>query len=1162
MAEFNYTPEQREAIFGRGSDLLVSAGAGSGKTSVLVQRIIERVKQGGSIERILALTFTKAAAADMRSRIGAALTAAAAAAPDDLHLARQSALAAQAQISTIHSFCLDLLRAQHYRVGLSPSFRVAGEGELGVLLDQVLNDLFEEGYAAADGRLARLADAFGGSRDDSGLAVLVQRLHAYSLSRPHPEEWLRQAAQVREGGLDEQNFAPYLERALGRDLLALAQRLRTASGLPGLPLVYVEQARLDAAALAETAAVPDLTERLTALSALSLATLPRLKKGAVGDVDAQGSLLNHYDPDNCDRFKERRQAVRDGLKELQKKYCAHPLSKQEEDIAATGPLLADLAELVISFGRRAAVEKRRRGWVDFADLEQLTLELLEDEEVAAGLRQSFDEVLVDEYQDINQVQDAIVSRLAPRDSLFSVGDVKQSIYHFRSAEPGLFLDKYQTYGAGRGGRRIDLNRNFRSCPPVVDGINHLFRRLLLAPAMELDYDDAAELKAASCETGAVPEFHLIDLDLAGGDAPTGLQAEGRLIARSILQLRQDDPELAYSQIAVLLRSSRGREDVIAAALAEAGIPAVATSGGSFADSPEVSLALSLLRLIDNPRQDLPLAAVLRSPVYGFSGDDLVGIRLLDRTVPLWQALGLAADSELDCREQVRGFLAQLNDWRHLAGERGVDELLLTVYHDTSLPGLVGAMTDGARRQANLQRLYERAHQYQVQSGAGLFRFLCRMDDDIRLAAAGEPALLPEGGADAVQIMSIHKSKGLEFPVVFVAGLAGRFNTQDERPDVIWQSDLGLAARRVERDRHLKYTTLSHLAVARRQHEQSLAEEMRILYVALTRARRRLILTASARGLNDLAQTWPEKLDEAGRLQQYALSAARSPLDWLAPALLSDGGAAALRHLCEGRLPAAEAPASWHCLLHPLSELAAAAPLNEAEEAEAEPDPALLRQIEAQLSWAYERQERCTYPAKWSVSSLNRLYLQDEDERASVRLLPTAEEEEEGQARPGGPAANVRGSSIHRMLEVMDLTRAGREEIGAQVRELTEQHLLSPGEAAAVDVGALARFFTSDLGRRLSAATAVRREAPFTMELPLDEADSVLVQGVIDAAFREDGGWVLLDYKTGGRGKSNEQLLAVYGEQLAYYRQALERLWDGPVREVWLCMLDLGRNIRL
>ncbi|MBO7667188.1 MAG: hypothetical protein J6T26_01875, partial [Firmicutes bacterium] len=622
---------------------------------------------------------------------------------------------------------------------------------------------------------------------------------------------------------------------------------------------------------------------------------------------------------------------------------------------------------------------------------------------------------------------------------------------------------------------------------------HLFRRLMLAPAMELDYDGAAELKTDSPDEGPLPEFHLIDLDLSGGDAPSGLLAEGRLIARRILELRQQEPDLAYSQIAILLRSSRNREEVIAAALAQAGIPAIATGGSAFAESPEVELALDLLRLIDNPRQDIPLAAVLRSPLFGLSHDQLVDIRLLDKKADLWQALRLAPDSGLPCGGRVRSFLDQLTAWRRLAAESGVDQLLLQVYNDTSLMGLVGAMEGGERRQANLELLHARAHRYQEQSGAGLFRFLCRMDDDRRLDNDVEAALPPREGADAVQIMTIHKSKGLEFPVVFVAGLAARFNTKDEHPDVIYQSDLGLAGRRVLRDKHLKFNTLSHLAVARRQREQSLAEEMRILYVALTRAKQRLILTASSRDLSRQAASWPERLDGEGKMQQYALTAALCPLDWLAPALLSDGGAAPLRELAASSLPEPGGTA-WQCSIHPLSELALPANAEEKTAEDAPLDEGLLEQVRQRFAWTYPHAHRCAYPAKWSVSELNRLGLA-EDERSQVRLLPDVEEEQ-----PGGPAANVRGSAIHRMLEVMDFSLSGREEIAAQAERLTAEGALTPEEAAAVDGEALERFFLSELGQRLRAAARVRRESPFTISRALDEDDFVLIQGVIDAAF--------------------------------------------------------------
>ena len=405
-------------------------------------------------------------------------------------------------------------------------------------------------------------------------------------------------------------------------------------------------------------------------------------------------------------------------------------------------------------------------------------------------------------------------------------------------------------------------------------------------------------------------------------------------------------------------------------------------------------------------------------------------------------------------------------------------------------------------------------------------------------------------------MSIHKSKGLEFPVVFVAGLATQFNHRDEYPDVIFHSDLGLAARRVLRDKNVKYTTLSHLAVARRQREQSLAEEMRILYVALTRAKQRLILTGACRSLAAQAALWPTLLDEEGKLQQYALRAASSPLDWLGPALFTDGGAACLRDLAAGPLLCAEAT-TWQCFVHPLSELALPPTPPVAEEETASVDEALLEQVRARMDWVYPYKESCSYPAKWSVSQLNRLALPPE-ELSQVRLLPAAGEEEED----GSASATGRGTAIHRMLELMDTAHLSREEIAAQLEELTAAGAFTQEEAALVDTEALARFCGSDLGQRLCRADRLQRETPFTIDLPLVSVDTVLVQGVIDAAFYEDGGWVLLDYKTGGRGKDDEQLKAIYGEQLSYYKLAIEALWGGHVKETWLCMLDLGRNIRL
>lgn len=1149
--EMIFSPAQLAAIKTRGENLLVAAGAGSGKTTVLVQRILQYLRAGGGIERVLALTFTSAAAAEMREKLDRAISALAAEEADNRHLREQLSLLPQAQISTIHSFCLDLIRRHYYRVGLDAGFRVADEAEIALLENEILLEILEAAYAEPQSGLAELADAYGGNRDDSGLIEVVLSLHRFCRSRPRSLEWLAQACAVFQGDdLEQYPFAAAVRQRIQETLTRAIRRLQKAAELAADLAKWRAVIDEELAAVRRAAAAADLAGQIDALQAIGFGRL---------------SASKDIDPELKEQVKKERDAAKDLVKTLREKYAAQGVAEQLADLRALYQPLQALYRLVSRFETELMAEKKRRGWIDFADMEHLALGLLEEEEFSAELAQSYDEILIDEYQDVNEVQEAILQRLSRGDNLFAVGDVKQSIYRFRLAEPRLFLGKYQDYGARQGGRRIDLNCNYRSTRPVIDAVNFLFRQLMRADIAEIEYDGAAELKSNSDPEQAAlapPEFYLIDL---GGreepppedheEPPTAMEAEARLIARRIRELHAEG--YAYHDMAVLLRNFRGQEQVLAAELARANIPALSEGERGFLATPEVSLILSALRVIDNPRQDIPLAAVLRSPLAGFSPEELVEIRFQQREQDLYSALIAMAGGEQELAAKCQGFLSRLAQWRALAGEGTVSELLSFLYRENGYYQFVGAMSGGALRQANLQLLLQEAYAYERGEYAGLFRFIrllsCREERRLRSRAAR-----PAGERqDAVRVMSIHKSKGLEFPVVFIAGLAGQFNFMDERRDIIWERDTGLGPLLAEREQRRKYPTLAHTAVADRLRELAIAEEMRIYYVALTRAKERLILSAAGRNLQSRLANWVAA-GEGPQLDAAYLLAARTPLDWLAAALLRHADAAAWRQ----RLAEAEQPqllpaeGAWQVAWLVERELRlppAATPRSSWTADAGAKVPPPIRQA---LSFRYRGLEYAAYPAKWTVTALTRLAATDEPGELAPYAL-------ESQAATGGADGAARGIAYHRLLEKLCFAAVGDEAaLRGELERQLAAGLLQPQQARLIDLDHVARFLKSDLGSRLRAAAEVERELEFTLLNETDFGEQIMVQGMLDAAFRERQGWVLLDYKTGGRGKSDAQLRETYGPQLMLYRQALQRLLGGPVAESWLVMLDLGRYIAL
>ena len=1209
-----WTNEQQAAIDSRGQTLLLSAAAGSGKTAVLVERIIRRLLDKEypiDITELLVVTFTKAAAAEMRDRIGTALMKALSETKDP-RVERQLALLPSAQISTLHAFCQHVIRKYFYTIDLDPAFSIAGEEELNLLRRQVLEDVFLSYYEDDEKAsiLYPLADMFGSDRGDDILMDTVSRMYTYARSLAWPEHWLKEAARAYDVApdavIDDMVWAGPIKDAVRRILEEDAHlydgvlyhlRQREAFA-PACDTFVAEQAALRQAAQARS--WNDLSRFVRAID------FPRLK-----------SLRKLSDDDKAvwERCKKVRDDVKkDVIKTLQSVYFSATPEEWLDGMRAMKPVMDGLVTLTLDFAKAYGAAKKEKGWIDFSDLEHFCLQILLAPDAspehpvpsaaAEELRSQYEEVFIDEYQDTNGVQELITRLVSGEDNRFMVGDIKQSIYRFRLADPTLFLEKYQSFSRDEKAvqRCIDLGRNFRSVPVVLDAVNAVFSRAMTAEAAGMDYGEREKLYAGRQAPdderwiGGPVEVDIVPTpsDEEDDDGSTAFEKECRFIAGRIGELlasgrmaaRKDGTlePLSYRHIVVLLRSMAGKADVLIQALQEGGIPSYAEQSGGYFAAVEVQVMLALLRCIDNPEQDLAMAAVLRSPLVGLDETALAGVRLAgDGT--LWQNLPAFVASlpdGVDEKEDLQQFMAAFDSWRTYSRRHGVAELLQRLYDDTAYVDFVGAMPGGDVRQANLKALYDRARQYEEAGFRGLFRYLQLMDkmkeDGLDLA----PAKVVSEKEDVVRIMSIHKSKGLEFPVVFVADMGKAFNRRDTQDQILFHNRLGIGLKQYDPEWRISYPTLIWSGIAAQLRWEGTAEEERILYVAMTRARDQLILTGHSSHIDRDWQRWTSHLNPAQ---------AKSYFDWVMPAALAPFGAKADTDYA--RPGAAWQDAVWQV------RIAKAVPAGTVEEGAYDGEPRLeaLRRgdltgtpvpswLDEQLSWQYAYPQAVRTAAKFSVSEVKRRYqelhsdeLQDEaalSVPAAAVIPPAPGEDDAFAALPpwlAGEEAAVsgaqRGTALHKALQYItpaaDQTTATlRREIDAFVR----QGLLSREEAKLVYVPVLAAFCQSDIGRRMAESPELHREYPFTVLLaggdPLPETETgeqILIQGVIDCLFREDDAWILVDYKS-DRLETADAFRRRYAVQLALYKRAVEQITHRPVEETYIYSLHLQQEIRL
>lgn len=1259
-----FTPEQQRVIELHNSNILVSAAAGSGKTAVLVERIIRMICDGehpADIDRLLIVTFTNAAAAEMRERIAAGIAARLEADPGNEHIQKQSALLHNAQITTIDSFSLFLIRNHFNEIGLDPDFRVADEGEIKLLQQEVLAQLLEDAYAGqfvpeAPEQFHACVEYFCPGGRESVLEQHILNLSRYAGSFPWPEEWLEERKNDYAAGdmeaLVHSDYGQYLTERVNRTVEGCLEKLREVKRLcelPDGPYMYGELTEAEIEQLERLTSCKDLEEQAAKIPAVTFARLPSKKDDSV-------------DPAKRELAKAIRNSVKDTLSDLSESYFKTPLELAVEQGKACREPLRILLDLVLEFDRRLLAAKQERHLIDFSDMEHYALQILLKREkveesdgtgtdrtetkyrivpsdVAMEYRQYFQEILIDEYQDSNLVQEYLLSAISGEEegryNRFMVGDVKQSIYKFRLARPELFLEKYDTYQETGDLCRIDLAKNFRSRIQVVDAVNGVFSRIMSREIGGIAYDDKAALYPGAVypaqedpaygselllirkpekgerEESGIGEQHaegagvLVDYDNVRQLEALAIAARIKQLKGSLQVMEKSTGELRpvrYSDMVILLRTTSGWDEEFKKILEQQGIPVYITSKTGYFGALEVQELLQFLRVLDNPRQDIPLFGVMQSVFGGFTQEEIAQIRSggeghSRKRMTLYEALkevaqsgrtveegeeisaGESAGEEAELSQKADTFLQRIGHYRDLTPFTSIRDLLQRILDDYDYLNYVTALPAGSKRRANVEMLLTKASAFEKTSYFGLFHFIRYMEQLEKYDVDyGEADTLDEN-ADVVRIMSIHKSKGLEFPVVFVSGLSKRFNMQDANQSLIVDMDLGVAVDYVDSVRRIKNKTLRRTVLSAKMKEDNLAEELRVLYVALTRAREKLILTAV---LDKADEKWElAQMTGQERLTYLDFCEAGSYMDFLLPILPQTG--IAVKTLRTEDLAVEELREQLR-MGDRREQLRLIACGETTLTGDSEENERKLMYLRERFAYQYPHPGLQKLYTKTTVSELKIAAMAEKDEAA----FHTFEEKEVVPYIPGfrreqeKVSGAVRGNAFHRTMELLDFTylftesglftgcpnnyeeyRRGLDKNRLQNRleEFLQRETISlrltEEYAKAVSLPKILNFLEQELAYRMWRAQEqglLYREQPFVLGIDakrldpdLPEGEKVLIQGIIDVFFIEDGEIVLLDYKTDVI-DSLEALWNRYNVQIQYYEEALTKQMQMPVKE--------------
>lgn len=1215
----NWTAEQQKVIDLRNRNILVSAAAGSGKTAVLVERIITMLTDEEhpiDVDQLLIVTFTEAAAAEMKERIRDAIEKKLEEHPGNEHLSRQETLIHSAQITTIHSFCLSVIRDHFHAIDIDPGFRVGEEGELKLLKHDVLSDLLEEQYQKKEQRFLDFVAAYGDGKSDKKIEDLILKIFEYSRSYPIPNEWLKRCVDAYRiesfKDLVESDYGKYLcmnvEYYLDDALSLLDQGLELCKKEDG-PKAYQDTLECDKKLIEKIKMAENLEDMADVLENLSWGKLKANRSKTVSEEKVK-------------RVKTIREEAKNLIDDLAEQYFYQSIDATIEDIKSCLPAVEELTFLVREFAKAFEEKKRSQNMIDFSDMEQYALRILTEERdgklmpssVAKEYQEQYVEIMIDEYQDSNLIQEAILTSVSTVESekynVFMVGDVKQSIYRFRLSRPELFMDKFNTYTIEDSQtQRIDLHKNFRSRKEVLDSVNQLFFQLMASDLGGIDYDEQAALYVGasypeSDQLDNATEVLVIDNDVdslaevssedrEGKHALRGLkkltdkELEARAVAVRIRELMKThqvtDKEtgelraVRYSDIVILTRSTQGVTDVFSEILSREGIPTYTGSREGYFATQEIGIVLDYLRVLDNRKQDIPLAAVLTSPIGGVTEEELAWMKSKYPDVPFWKAVTSYVEESAE-EDAIVKCMKQIDAFRKIVPYTSIHELLWKILDETGYEDYVSAMPGGEQRKANLKMLVQKARTFESTSYKGLFHFVRYIEQLKKYNVDYGEANIEDEQSDTVRIMTIHKSKGLEFPIVFVVGMGKGMNFQDARSRVVLHPKLGIGLDVVDLERRTRCPSIIKKVIQSEETVDTLAEELRVLYVAYTRAKEKLIITGSIANRERRFVWYKMACDtEEQVLPYYRRCKVSSYWDWVLPAVL---------RLKESKVIRMEI---WNALRVVQGEIEREVAgdikrqVLEQWDTERVYQSEMEQNLNEQFGYRYPYEYSRNQKLKFTVSELKKRMYQEEQseeelenlgeelykEPEVVPLIPKFLQEEEELT------GALRGTAYHRVLELLRFKQItedyGEDELVKELLAYVKAGKLGEDEAGCIRSRDILRFLHSTSGKRMIQAARAEKmfkEQPFVLGVDETEVypegtkgELVLVQGIIDVYFEEADGLVVLDYKT-DKIFSAEELAERYHAQLDYYARALEQMTGKKVKEKIIYSFTLGKEIIL
>ena len=1217
MAEVKWTNEQLQAIQEKDSNILVAAAAGSGKTAVLVERIIHKIiDEQMDIDKILVVTFTNAAASEMRERILEAIYKKLEENPENVHLQRQIILLNKASICTIHSFCLDVIHNHFYEIDLPSNFKIADTAEIDLLKQEVLDDLFEQKYTENDKNFIELLENYTNYRGDEALQELVLKIYKFIQSSPFPIKWLQEKLEllkIEDKDISQTIWGKLIIQAVEDDIQEGIMQLESVKSKMVL--------------------YPEMTKFYQTISEDIINLQDLLKYNSWDELYIK--LLNFnfskwpVDKKVTNDLKEDSKEIRDKVKKHIKEKTAKLLSCSQEqavkDLKIITPILEKLANLIIEFTKNFAEKKKEKNCIDFNDIEHFALKILLDEnnnptEVAKKYKEKFEEIAIDEYQDSNLVQEAILTSISKGNNIFMVGDVKQSIYKFRQARPELFLQKYDEYKnkeekTQEDNLKIQLFRNFRSRQNILNIANLVFESIMSKELGDINYNENEYLnyganypepeEAKNC--AGIAELDIIDLK--EDESITAFEGEedeeeqerveddvleAKFVANKIQELLNSDymvfdkkqgyRKIRPKDIVILLRATSNLSPIYEKELSDLELPVFSDTSGTYLDTVEIQTILSVLKIIDNPLQDIPLVVVLRSSICNFTDNDLITIRLTDRNCNFYEALiktRLICDGDL--KNKIESFLEKLEKWKSISQYMPLDEFIWQIYLDTGYYQYVGLLPNGAMRQANLKTLFEKAKQYEKASFKGLFNFIQFIDKLKKQNGDLASAKLIGENEDVIRIMSIHKSKGLEFPVVFLCNSHKKFNMQDLNDIILLHQDIGFGPTIMDTTKKIKYSSIAKDAIKLKMKQETLSEEQRILYVALTRAKEKLYITGRSKDFTKYVQDKNKVLEmyesENIKLDAKLMKKANSYLDWIMYVYLFNQGRTITLKGEQYKLSdiitlnvsnkkdllktlAKEEVVEQIDLKEKIGQILK----NKSDEENKKSDQALKELLE----WKYDYIVDTTLPTKSSVTKIKQEKIKLEE------MLKGIESEEVEYKKSYTPKfmqedkkiSNAeKGTLVHLCIQRLDERKDYElKDIQNMILNLVEKEIITKNEADAIDVNLIYQYTKSQLFEELRQAKEVHKEQPFYINIPakdvVSEAENskknILVQGIIDLYYIDkNDNLVLIDFKTdyiSNEPNAKEKILEKYKVQLEIYKTALEQALGRKVNKTAICLV--------